>query len=658
MTNLVLRPVGAVLILASWCALAGAAPATKAAPNVVLFTLDTLRADHLGCYGDKAAKTPNLDKLAEEGVRFAYAYTLVPITLPSHTVILTGTYPMRNGIHDFSGNRLNDTLPTLATLLHDRGYETGASIGSAVLDSRFGLNRGFDFYYDHFDFSRLDERNLDEMERPGNEVVDHALDWLNAHRQKPFLLWVHLYDAHLPYNLPQAYLSKYGERPYDGEIAFIDVQVGRVIKYLQTQGLYENTLIAVAADHGESLGEHGEKTHGFFIYDATLRVPLIFKLPGSLPPGKQVVNEAANLADLLPTVLETLGIPKPEDVQGKSLVSEMQGKPSPSPPEQYAETYLPRIHFDWSELRSIRFRQYYFIDAPKPELYDTSADPRELKNIYSQKRAVANELRKRLTNLIEQYSAKNGKTASERTGLDPVLTERLKSLGYVAVGNGSDEVISDRSLPDPKDRIQVYELVSDALSDSQHGRYTESVAKLLLAEKTERDSIPIEYLLGLNYFRMNKYDASIDKFQTVVKLSPSYSLATFYLGLAYANAGNWDQSIATLQKALELDGTNYSAAFNLGAAFLKIDKISDAEAAFRKSVAINPNYSQGYEALGEVLLFERKTDEGIAALRSALVAEPRNTRAREKLIKALKAKGLDGEAEEEMRKAGEAHPQP
>ncbi|HUL14546.1 MAG TPA: sulfatase-like hydrolase/transferase [Terriglobales bacterium] len=658
MKNLVFRPGGVLLILVSLGLPARATPATKAPPNVVLFTLDTLRADHLGCYGDMAAETPNLDRISQDGVRFAHAYTLVPITLPSHTVILTGTYPMRNGIHDFSGNRLNDTLPTLATVFRDRGYETAASIGSAVLDSRFGLNRGFEFYYDHFDFSRLDERNLDEMERPGNEVVDHALDWLKSHHQKPFLLWVHLYDAHLPYNLPPAYRSKYQARPYDGEIAFIDVQVGRVIKYLQSQALYKNTLVVVAGDHGESLGEHGEKTHGFFIYDATLRVPLLFKLPDSLSAPTKVVNEAANLADLMPTILDLLGIPKPAEVQGKSLVPEMQGKPSPSPPEEYAETYLPRIHFDWSELRSVRFRQYYFIDAPKPELYDTNTDPRELKNIYSQQRAIANELRKRLTNLIAQYSAKNGKTAAERTGLDPALTERLKSLGYVAVGDSSDEVISDRSLPDPKDRIQVYELVSDALSDSQHGRYVESVAKLLRAEKTEKDSIPIEYLLGLNYFRMNQYDASIEKFQTVVKLSPSYSLATFYLGLAYANAGDWNQSIVTLQKALELDGTNYSAAFNLGAAYLKIDKVDDAETAFRKSVAINPNYSQGYEALGEVLLFEGKTDDGIAALRGALAAEPRNNRARAKLIKALQAKGLNREAEEEMRKAGGTDAQP
>jgi arylsulfatase A-like enzyme/Flp pilus assembly protein TadD len=645
-----------LLAFPCWCGVSTAAPATKAPPNVVLFTLDTLRADHLGCYGYKLIETPNLDALAAEGVRFAHAYTPVPITLPSHTVMLTGTYPMRNGMHDFSGNKLSASLPTLATLLHEEGYATGAVLGAAVLDSRFGLNRGFDFYYDHFDFSRLDERNLDAMERPGNEVVNDALNWLDGHHQKPFLLWVHLYDAHYPYDPPLPYAAKYRARPYDGEIAFVDAQVGRVIKYLKQQGLYANSLIVVAADHGEGLGEHGEKTHGFFIYDSTLRVPLIFKLPASEAPQKHVVEDPANLADLLPTVLNVIGIVTPADVQGKSLVPEMEGKPSRTVPEDYAETYLPRIHFDWSELRGIRFRQYYFVDAPRPELYDTSSDPKELKNIYGQQRAVANELRKRLANFIAEYSPKKGEKTATTTGLDPVLAERLKSLGYVAVGTASDEVLSDRSLPDPKDRIHVYELVSDAMSDSQRDHYAESVAKLQQAEKTEKDSIPIEYLLGLNYLRMKNYPASVEKFQTVVKLSPTYALATFYLGLAYANTGDFEQAIATLEKALQLDGTNYSAAFNLGAAYLKTGNVGEAEAAFRRSVTINPNYAEGNVALGEVLLYEGKTDEAIAALREALRLEPANERARKNLVKALRAKGLDSEADQEMRKEGGTGP--
>ena len=638
--------------------LALASPPASDPPNVLLITLDTVRADHLGCYGYKLIETPNLDALAASGVRFANAFTPVPVTLPSHSVILTGTYPMRTGMHDFSGNRLNSSQPTLATLLRARGYATGAVLGSAVLDSRFGLNRGFDFYYDHFDFSRLDEKNLDAMLRPGNEVVDHALGWLAGHHRKPFLLWVHLYDAHEPYNPPPPFRQKYRTRPYDGGIAFVDAQVGRVVAYLKAKGLYDRTLIVLAADHGEGLGEHGEKTHGFFIYNSTLHVPLIFKMPAGAGPRKPVVDEVVNLADLLPTILELTGESRPKELQGRSLVPAMAGKADGGPAEDYAETYLPRIHFNWSELRGVRYRQYQFIDAPRPELYDLSSDPRELNNLYASRRAVANEMRKRLEQLIAQYTPAAGEKTAETTGLDPVLMERLKSLGYVAVAGGGDEVLSDRRLPDPKDRIQVYELVSDALTDSQRGFYSESIAKLRQAEKAEKDSLPVHYLLALNYYRQKDFTTAIEEFQIVLKLSPSYSLATYYLGLAYTQTGEWEEAIATLRRTLELDATNYSAAYNLGAAYVKQGKVDEAEGALRQALKINPGYAQAQEALGELLLYQGKLDEAIAALRATLQMEPGYTKARQALVKALQARGLNDEAEEERRKGADGGSQP
>jgi arylsulfatase A-like enzyme/Flp pilus assembly protein TadD len=627
-----------------------AAPPANDPSNVVLITIDTVRPDHLGCYGYKLIETPHLDALAAAGVRFTNAYTPVPITLPAHSVMLTGTYPMRTGMHDFSGNRLNASQPTLATLLHAKGYTTGAVLGSAVLDSRFGLNRGFDFYYDHFDFSRLDEKNIDAMMRPGNEVIDRALAWLEGNWRKPFLLWVHLYDAHHPYNPPSPYLQKYRTRPYDGGIAFLDAQVGRVSAYLKAKGIFDRTLIVVAGDHGEGLGEHGEKTHGFFIYESTLHVPLIFKLPAGTGQQKSVVDDSANLADLLPTILEIVGAGRSKEVQGRSLVQSMAGKPDGPPAENYAETYLPRIHFNWSELRGVRYRQYHFIDAPHAELYDLSADPHELKNLYSAQRAVANELRKRLGQLITQFTPASGEKTAETTGLDPALMERLKSLGYVAVAGGGDEVLSDRRLADPKDRVQVYELVSDALADSQRGRYAESIQKLQQAEKAEKDSLPVHYLLALNYYRQNNFPIAIEELRTVLKLSPEYTLANYYLGLSYTQTGDWDQAIASFRRTLELDGTNFSAAYNLGAAYLKQGKVQDAEGAFRQSVKINPSHAQAYAALGELLLYKGKLDEAIAALRTALEIAPGYTRAREVLVKALQSNGQNREAEEELRK--------
>jgi tetratricopeptide (TPR) repeat protein len=403
-------------------------------------------------------------------------------------------------------------------------------------------------------------------------------------------------------------------------------------------------------DHGEGLGEHAEKTHGFFIYNTTLHVPLIIKLPAGATQRKPVVNEAADLADLLPTILEIAGVRSPKEVQGRSLVAAMHATVSAAPSEHYAETYLPRIHFNWSELRSVRFRQYHFIDAPRPELYDLSADPRELKNVYAERRAVSNELRKRLGQLIEKYTPAAGEKTAEKTGLDPVLMERLKSLGYVAVSGGGDEVLTDRNLPDPKDRVQVYELVSDALTDSQRGRYAESIAKLKQAQKTEKDSIPIHYLLALNYHRQKDFPAAIEEFQAVLKLSPSYTLANYYLGLSYAETADWEQAIASLQRTLDLDPTNFSAAFNMGAAYLRQGKVDRAQAAFEQSVKINPRYAQGHEALGEILLYQGKIDEAIASLRTALELEPGYAKARQALVKALQSKGLNREAEEEMRK--------
>jgi arylsulfatase A-like enzyme/Tfp pilus assembly protein PilF len=622
------------------------------APNVVIITIDTLRADHLGCYGYKGIHTPAIDALASDSARFERAYTSVPVTLPSHTGIFTGTYPMLSGMHDFAANTLNPSQPTLASVLKDKGYVTGAVLGSAVLDSRFGLNHGFDFYYDHFDFSRLQESNLDEMERPGNVVADVTLDWLAKNYQKKFLLWMHLYDPHYPYRPPAPFDSEYKDRPYDGEIAFADAQVGRVISFLKQKGLYKNTLIVLSGDHGESLGEHGEQTHGFFIYNSTLHVPLILHLPGGAQ-GKSV-SKLVNLADLMPTILQALKIDVPSQVQGKNLLPLLDEKDSEGR-SLYAETFLPRIHFNWSELRGVETENYHFIDSPKPELYDLTKDPGETQNLYAQKKAVSEEMHAKLAALIREYSA--SKELAQKTGLDPALMERLKSLGYAGFsGGGGDPTITDRSLADPKDRIQVYELISDAMAESQHGQYAESSEKLKAAQKTDPDSVPIHYLLGLNYYRMREFTGAVQEFQQVLKFSPDYTLAVFYLGLAYAQNGDIDRAIATLKRTLELDSTNFAAAFNLGAAYVKKQMIPEAVAAFRQSITINPNYADGQRALGQLLLYQGD-DEALTHLRQAVALAPSDPGNHAALAKALAQKGLTEEAAEEMRKAQQARPQ-
>jgi len=666
-----------ILVLTTFSALHAAAQTpAKPASNVVLITIDTLRADHVGCYGYKQIKTPNIDGLAAEGTRFDRAFAVVPVTLPSHSSILTGAYPMLSGMHDFSGNKLSPLQPTLASVLKQAGYQTGAVIAAAVLDSRFGLNQGFDFYYDHFEFSRLDEANLDEMQRPGNVVADVALDWLEKewlkdglakNPQKKFFLWMHLYDPHLPYHLPEPYANEYAARPYDGEIAFADEQVGRLLRFLKEKGIYQNTVIVLCGDHGESLGEHGEKTHGFFIYNATMHVPLIIKLPENRLPGNgtgRAVGDPVSLVDLMPTILGAVGVEIPSQVQGRSLLSELRSEHDDREPDDksdrdrvlYGETFLPRIHFNWSELRGSENTKYHFIDAPRPELYDLVKDPGEVHNLFTDKSAVAEEMRAKLVGLIRDYSA--GKELAEKTGLDPALMERLKSLGYAGFSGGTDPTISSRDLPDPKDRIATYELISDAISDSQHGHFQESIEKLKSVIKTEPNSVPAHYMQGLNYYRLKMFVEAVDELQKTIQLSPDYALASFNLGMAQAHAGQMDEAIATLQRTLQLDATNFEAAFNLGVAYVQKKQLEPAASAFRQSVTIYPEFARGHRALGETLLYQDKVDDAIAELRRAVELAPQEPIMHESLAKALAAKGLTVEAEEETRRAQQQQPAP
>lgn len=623
---------------------------------MVLITIDTLRADHLGCYGYKQIKTPNIDGLAADGVRFESAFAVVPVTLPSHSSMLTGTYPMLSGMHDFSGNKLSPLQPTLASVLKQARYQTGAVIGAAVLDSRFGLNQGFDFYYDHFDFSRLDETNLDEMERPGNVVADVALDWLAKNSQKKFFLWMHLYDPHFPYHPPEPYSREYATQPYDGEIAFADEQVGRLLRFLKEKGLYQNTVIVLCGDHGESLGEHGEKTHGFFIYNATMHVPLIIRLPESRLPEKasSTVADPVSLVDLMPTVLGAVGLEIPSQVQGRSLLQELRVDQTTRDRVLYGETFMPRIHFNWSELRGSENTKYHFIDAPRPELYDLAKDPGEVHNLFAEKKAVAEEMRAKLVGMIRDYSA--GKELAEKTGLDPALMERLKALGYAGFSGGGDPAskdptISSRNLPDPKDRIAIYELISEAIADSQHGRYQESIEKLKSVIKTEPNSVPAHYLQGLDFYHLKMFAESVDELQKTVQLSPDYALAFFNLGMAQAHAGQMDAAIATLQRTLQLDATNFEAAYNLGVAFIQKRQLEPAAAALRQSVTIYPEFARGHRALGETLLYLNKLDDAIVELRRAVELAPQEPIMHESLAKALAAKGLTAEAGEETRRA-------
>jgi arylsulfatase A-like enzyme/Tfp pilus assembly protein PilF len=623
-----------------------AAPDSK--PNVVFITIDTLRADRLGCYGYKQVETPHIDGLARQRARFTRAYSPVPITLPAHAVLFTGAFPVATGMHDFSGNKLSESVTTLAKVLKDSGYSTAAFVGSAVLDSRFGLNQGFDTYFDHFNFGRLDEAHLDRMERRGDLVVDEALNWLKTNPRRPIFLWVHLYDPHDPYTPPEPYAARYREHPYDGEIAFADAQVGRLVKSLKEQALFDGSVFVAAGDHGEGLGDHGERTHGFFIYNSTLQVPLIFKIPGVAP---RVVDDEVSLVDVMPTLLQILKLPFPPTVQGRSLLSGILGRPTSGASNLVAENYLPLLHFRWSQLRALQSRGLKFIDAPRPELYDTRTDPGELKNLFDTRQSHANDLRNRLYGLLRRFTPAAEGASAEKELTDPGLLERLRSLGYVAVDAGTFMEASGEPLPDPKDRIQVYELVSAAMADGQHGRYQESLRKLREAEKVEANSVTIHYLAALNYYRLKNYPRAIERFTSALRLNSKMALATYYLGLAQVQTGNLEGAIVSFHSALEQDPTNFSAAFNLGAAYTKQKRAEEALQAFRRAVEILPEYAEAHGAMGELYLYLRQPNQAVEALERAVAIAPGMRRAHYHLGRAYQVVGRTADAEREFARA-------
>jgi arylsulfatase A-like enzyme/Tfp pilus assembly protein PilF len=638
----------AALILLGMAADSGRLGAQGGPANVVVITIDTLRADHLGCYGDRTIETPNLDALARSAARFTHAFTPVPITLPAHTALFTGSFPMATGVHDFSGNKVPASAVTLAKVLHDHGYSTAAFLGAAVLDARFGLNQGFDTYFDHFDFNRLDETSLDMVKRSGDQVVDNALEWLKANPRRPFFLWVHLYDAHYPYTPPEPYASRYPGRPYDGEVAFDDAQVGRLIAFLKELGVFESAVLAVTGDHGEGLGEHGEKTHGFFVYNSTLHVPLLIKVPGVMA---RTIEKEASLVDVMPTLLQAMQVPIPPSVQGRSLLSEVLGKPSASVSNLYAETYLPLLHFHWSQLRALESDGLKYIEAPRPELYDTRTDPHETRNLLPGKQALGHEMLDRLQTLERRYTPASGGGAKESEPTDPALADRLRSLGYVAISGGTFSDASGKGLPDPKDRVRVYDLFSDAMADGQHGRYRESLEKLQEAEKTEPSSLPVRYLQALDYYHLKDFPHAMDRFKAAIELDPKFALATYYLGLTQAQAGDVNGAAVSLQRTLELDPTNFAAAYDLGALEVKQNHVPEGMHHLEQAAQINPHYAPAFEALGELDLYLHRNDDAARALEHAVEVEPNFAKAHYNLGRAYQALGRPADAQREFARA-------
>jgi len=547
--------------------------------NVLIITLDTLRADRVGCYGYLEAKTPNMDELAKIGVKFENTVCQAPLTLPSHASLFTGLYPHYHQVRDNGAYYLDKRFKTLAEIFKEREYRTAAFIGAFPVDSRFGLDQGFDVYDDKF---REEEKfKTFYSERKAEEVFLTFNEWfLNNFRDK-FFTWIHYYDPHLPYDPPSPYKEQFSD-PYDGEVAYSDFYVGQIIDLLKEKDVFEKTLVVIASDHGEGLGEHREIDHGIFLYNTTLKVPLIFCAPQNLPSNKVIISQV-RLIDIFPTVLDMLKIPISKEVQGESLIPYVEGRENKDL-VSYIETVHPREMFRWADLKGIMNTKMKFIDAPKPELYDLKKDPEEKNNLYQKERQIALRMKEELAELIDKFSSKT----SSRRELSSEEREKLMALGYIV--DSSKKVERSSDLADPKDKIEIWYTLQVARGFQRRGEYKkaeELYQKGIIMEpncslnylflgglymRTNRlqeayelfkkgarvlpESIPMHDGLVKASIQLKKYQEALQECQAILALNDKYLNALALTGFIYTILGENEKAIDYLKKAADLEPEN------------------------------------------------------------------------------------------------------
>jgi choline-sulfatase len=598
-----------------------------AGANVVLISVDTERRDHLAPYGAKL-DTAAASRLAREGVVFERAVSHIPLTLPSHSSIFTGLYPPHNGVRDNAGFVLGKNVTTLAERLHEHGYQTAAVVGSYVVAARFGLAQGFETYDDAFDYSEIERRSLTELERPAGQVVDRTLDWLRRERRadRPFYLWVHLYDPHDPYNPPEEFRRR-APTPYAGEVLYADSQVGRLLDALDAVGLRQRTLVYYVSDHGESLGEHGEATHGIFLYGSTLDVPMIIAPPsggphGLLPAGMRV-RGLARLVDVTPTVLDLVGLPVPAGLDGTSLLPVIAheaahpleptdaAQDALAGPVSYSESYFARFHHGWSELVLLETGRWREVRAPQPELYDRRTDPKDSDNVYERHRDVAATL----TAQLESMNLLKAGHAPKPARIDPQDLERLQALGYVGAGSGA--TAANGALADPKDKVPLLQELQRAQGLRDAGRLEEAARILEDLSHKDPGSPEVPFSLASVYFRLKNYDAAIAADRRVLELNPNYAIAVLDLALAYQAAGRTDEAIGSFQRTLELLPENVKALLNLAEIHYKRGERQKALEYYQRAEKVVPRLALVQANIGTLAMEMGRLDLAETALREA-----------------------------------------
>ena len=542
----------------------------------------------------------------------------MPLTLPAHSSLFTGTFPARHGVRDNGGYYLGAEHETLAEVLKARGFRTGGFISAFVLDSRWGIDQGFERYFDDFDLGKFEKQaGMDAIQRPGHETVDEALRWLAADREKPFFLWVHLYDPHTPYAAPREYATLFPRTltgAYDAEIAGTDTELGRLLDALGADGRLDRTVVAVLGDHGEMLGEHGELTHGFFVYDSAVRIPLVVAAPGIAP---RVVNDQVRIVDVMPTLLELLGVKAAPAVQGTSLLPLARGERLKL--MALSESWFPRFHYGWSELQAIQDERFKLIRAPRRELYDLERDPLETADLAVSDPRRVETLERALEEMIT--ASGGGGTPKVPEAVDSETAERLEALGYIG-GSVSARHLEERPRGDPKDKIQLYNLLKQASTASAEGRFDEAIAKAETALAEDPEILEGHMLLG-NFFKNAERPAdAIAAYKRALALDPEHQETTFRLALAYKDQGRLADARTGFERARSLDPKNGRVLWQLADVEMRAQRLDAAEAILKDALGREVERERFLLKLGECYLEQKRLDEAEKALREAVAKRP------------------------------------
>jgi arylsulfatase A-like enzyme/Tfp pilus assembly protein PilF len=593
-----------------------------AAPrHLVIVTIDTLRADRLGVYGSTTVKTPHLDRLAREGALAEQAAVHVPLTRPSHVSLFTGLYPAESGIRDNVSPSLAANVPVLAEILQQQGFRTAGFVSSVVLSRQSGLHRGFAHYSDRFEVGEDDARFLNTIQKRGDETMAEATAWLATGGGDRRFAWIHLYDPHDPYEPPEPYASTYAGRPYDGEVAWSDELVGRLESALVANGLRDDTLLIVTSDHGEGLEEHREAVHGYFVYETTIRVPLLVRGRGVVPGTR--IGAVARTVDVLPTTLELLGLagatPK---TSGRSLATALRGEPIDEEPT-FAESLTPLVHFGWSDLRAVRDGRWKYILAPRPELYDLVEDPGERRNLIDREPQRARAYRSGIEQRLREEQALLARAPAATAAIPPDLLEKLGALGYVSTAGGAAPKASGA---DPKDKIEEYQAVNTLMREGlvalREARFADSLGRFQALFGRGNDSFEAHYYAARALMGLERWTAAATQYEGAIEKLPAYTAA--YVGLAEAHLGAGDLARAREAvrrgltvapddpRLIERDGDIARRAGDAGAAVQ----------AFRRVASLAPNDALIRIKLGELYRDVGRTGDAMTVMREAVKLDP------------------------------------